>query len=258
MPVMTDEQRLFFETNGYLVFPNLLSPQELATIREAADAAENLWRADASRLGVRKPNLQQVQAPIEYDDRLLQLMVHPVVFPIVREIMGEDVQMIDNDYFISPPNTGSHALWHHDVGMPGVYHPRSTIMVKAFFLLSDVPQGGGGTAIIPGSHRFPMDFRLPKVGNPDEMPGHVRMEHSAGTAYLFHCRIYHAALNNTTDATRRVLIYNYGHSWMKFWQGYEPSAALKAKAKTRVLRQLLGMVEPYGASLAGVADLNEE
>ncbi len=258
MPVMTDEQRLFFETNGYLVFPNLLSPQELEAIREAADTAESLWRSDPSRLGVRKPNLQQVQAPIEYDERLLKLMVHPVVFPIVRELLGEDVQMIDNDYFISPPNTNSHAHWHHDVGMPSVYHPRSTLMVKVFFLLSDVPQGGGGTAMIPGSHRFPMDFRLPKVENPDEMPGHVRMEYPAGTAYLFHCRIYHAALNNVTSATRRVLIYNYGHSWMKFWQGYEPSEALKAKAKTRVMRQLLGMVDPYSASLAGVTDLDEE
>lgn len=258
MPVMTDAQRLFFETNGYLVFPNLLSPQELATIREAADSAERLWRSDTSRQGVRKPNLQQVQAPIEYDSHLLELMVHPVTFPIVRELLGEDVQMIDNDYFISPPNTNSHALWHHDVGMPSVYHPLSTLMVKVFFLLSDVPPGGGGTAIIPGSHRFPMDFRLPQVANPDDMPGHVRMEHPAGTAYLFHCRIYHAALNNNTNETRRVLIYNYGHSWMKFWQGYEPSETLKATAKTRVMRQLLGMADPYGASLAGVSNLNEE
>lgn len=258
MSVMTDEQRLFFETNGYLVFPNLLSPKELATIRVAADSAENLWRADTSRLGVRKPNLQQVQAPIEYDDNLLKLMTHPTLFPIVRELLGEDIQMIDNDYFISPPNTKSHALWHHDVGMPSVYHPRSTLMIKVFFLLSDVPPGGGGTAVVPGSHRFPMDFCLPKVENPDEMPRHVRMEYPAGSAYLFHCRIYHAALNNTTDATRRVLIFNYGHSWMKFWQGYEPSEALKAKAKTRVMQQLLGMTDPYGASLADVTDWSVE
>lgn len=255
---MTPEQRLHFETNGYLVFPNLLNGQELEHLQSAANRAEEVWRADSSRLGVRKPNLQQVQAPIEYDDALLNLMVHPTIFPIIREILGEDIQMIDNDYFISPPHTQSHALWHHDVGMPGVYHPRSTVMVKAFYLLSDVPKGGGGTAVLPGSHRFPMDFPLPQVDNPDTMPGHVRMEYPAGTCYLFHCRIYHAALNNSTDKTRRVLIYNYGHSWMKFWQGYEPSDALKAKAKTRVMRQLLGMGDPYGSSLGGITDLDAE
>ncbi|HZO90893.1 MAG TPA: phytanoyl-CoA dioxygenase family protein [Chthonomonadaceae bacterium] len=123
--------------------------------------------------------------------------------------------MIDNDYYISPPQTSSHALWHHDVGQAGVYHPRSTLMVKVFYLLSDVPPDGGGTALLPGSHRYPLDFRYPRVENPDEMPGHVRMSHPAGTAYLFNRRIYHAALNNRTNETRRVLIYNYGHFWMK-------------------------------------------
>ena len=254
---MTDEQRLFFETNGYLVFPNLLTKEELTQLQLAAEQAEQIWRADQSRLGIRKPNLQQVQSPIEYDDAFLNLMVHPKIFPMVRELVGEDIQMIDNDYFISPPNTQSHALWHHDVGMTNVYHPRSTLMVKAFYLLSDVPKGGGGTAVVPGSHRFPMDFRLPQVENPDTMPGHIRMEYPAGTCYLFHCRIYHAALNNCTDATRRVLIYNYGHFWMKHWQGYEPSEALKARAKTRVLRQLLGVGDAYGTSLEG-ASLEQE
>lgn len=255
---MTVEQRLFFETNGYLVFPNLLSLDELAHLQATAERAEQVWREDPTRLGIRKPNLQQVQAPIEYDDAFLNLMAHPTIFPIVRELVGDDIQMIDNDYFISPPHTESHALWHHDVGQPGIYHPRSTLMVKAFYLLSDVPKGGGGTAVLPGSHRFPLDFPLPQVDNPDTMPCHVRMEYPAGTCYLFHCRIFHAALNNSTDITRRVLIYNYGHFFMKMWQGYEPSEALKAKAKTRVMRQLLGIGEAYGTSLTGLTDLNEE
>src|SRR5882724_3863904 len=100
---MTDEQRLFFETNGYLVILNALSPEELAAARTAAANAEDIWRADSTRLGVRRDNLQQVQAPIEYDDLFLYLMEHPKVFPIVREILGNDISMIDNDFFISPP-----------------------------------------------------------------------------------------------------------------------------------------------------------
>lgn len=256
-PFMTDEQRLFFETNGYLILPNALSPEELAAVRAAADRAEAIWRADPARPGGRGANLEQVQAPIEYDPVLCDLLTHPKVFPIVRELLGDDVMMIDNDYFLTSPHSKSHAHWHHDVGMAGVYHPRSTLMVKVFYLLTDVPEGGGGTALIPGSHRFPNDFALPKVENADDMPGHVAMTHPAGTAYLFNGRIYHAALNNRTDHIRRVLIYNYGHFWMKQWQGYEPSEALKARAKTRVMRQLLGIGDAYGTSLAWLQAENE-
>jgi ectoine hydroxylase-related dioxygenase (phytanoyl-CoA dioxygenase family) len=248
-PVMTDEQRLLFETNGFLVIPGALAPEELARVRAAADSAEAIWRADPGRLGLRKPNLEQVQAPIEYDDLFLDLMDHPRVFPIVREILGDDVQMIDNDYFITPPRTGTHAHWHRDVGMRGVYHPRSVLMVKVFWLLADVSPEGGPTAVLPGSHRYAADFPLPKPENPADMPGHVRMACPAGTAWLFNGRLAHAALNNDSDVTRRVLIYNYGHFWMKMWQGYEPSERLLREAGTPVRRQLLGIGDPYGQSL---------
>lgn len=242
---MTDEQRLFFETNGYLVLPGALSGEELIRVRAAADQAEARWRADPARLGLRTPRLEQVQAPIEYDDLFLDLMEHPRVFPIVREILGEDVSMIDNDLFLTPPQAETHAHWHHDVGMPGVYHPRSVLMVKVFWLLSDVAPEGGPTAVLPGSHRYPLGFSLPRPENPAEMPGHARMAFPAGTAWLFNGRTYHAALHNQSDTTRRVLIYNYGHFWMKVWPGYEPSERLLAAAETDVRRQLLGIGEAY-------------
>jgi hypothetical protein len=130
---MTVAQRVSYETNGFLVIPNALTPEELAATREAADRAEALWRAEPHRLGIRSEVLDQVQAPIEYDPQLLSLLWHPSVFPLVRDAVGEDVMMIDNDYFITPPNTPrTHAGWHHDVGMRGVYHPKSTMMVKVF------------------------------------------------------------------------------------------------------------------------------
>jgi len=249
MPALTDAQRLFFEANGYLVLPGALSSSELSRVRMAADRAEAAWRAAPSRPGVRKENLQQIQAPIEYEDALFDLLEHPATFPLIREILGNDVSMIDNDYFISPPRTESHAHWHHDVGMPGVYHPRSVMMVKLFFLLDDVTEDGGCTLFLPGSHRFPMDFPLPKVQDPMDMPGHAKMAFPAGTAYFFNGRCYHAATSNRSDRPRRALIYNYGHHWMRIWPGYEPSEHLKANATTTVRRQLLGMGPAYMTGL---------
>jgi len=246
MGALTDAQRLFFETNGYLVIPNALSPSELTTVRESARRAEARWRADPSLKGWRKPNIEQVQCPIEYDDVLFDLLEHPRVFPLVRELLGDDISMIDNDLFISPPHSRTHAGWHHDVGMAGVYHPRSVMMIKVFYVLDDIAENGGATLFLPGSHRFPLDFPLPRVDDPADMPNHVKMAHPAGTAYFFNGRLYHAASNNDTDKPRRVLIYNYGHAWMRIWEGYEPSEALKAKAKTPMRRQLLGMGNPYG------------
>jgi ectoine hydroxylase-related dioxygenase (phytanoyl-CoA dioxygenase family) len=246
---VTLEQRLFYEANGYLVVAGALSGEELARVRAAAERAEAAWRADPARPGLRNSNLQQVQAILEYDDLFLDLLDHPRVFPLVHALLGDQVSMIDHDYFISPPHSRSHARWHHDVGMPGVYHPRSTLMVKVFYLLTDVGPEGGATALLPGSHRFPPDFAYPRPDNPGEMPGHVRMAHPAGAAFLFNGRTYHAALDNESDQPRRVIIMNYGHFWMKPWQGYEASGRLKKEAATAVRRQLLGVGDAYGQRL---------
>lgn len=253
--VMTDAQRIAFETNGFLVIENALTPAELAQLRDEVAAAEQLWDENPSLPGFRKPALSELMGPIEYGPLMRDLLWHPKTFPIVREILGDDVSMIDNSYYITPPHTPhTHADWHHDVGLPGVYHPLSVMMVKVFFLLTDVNADSGGTAMVPGSHRLPMDFQYPEVGDPKNMPGAVQMSGKAGTAYLFNGRVYHAAVNNDSDHPRKVLIYNYGHHWMKIWPGYEPSAKLLAWAKETndpVKMQLLGLGPAYATSLRG-------
>ena len=251
--VMTDAQRIAFETNGFLVIENALSLGELSRVRAEVASAEQRWEANPALPGYRKPELSELIGPIEYGEMMRDLLWHPSVFPIVREIIGDDVSMIDNSYYITPPHTpGTHANWHHDVGLPGVYHPLSVMMVKVFFLLTDVNEDSGGTAMVPGSHRLPMDFKFPNVADPKDMPGAVQMRGKAGTAYLFNGRVYHAAVNNESDSPRKVLIYNYGHHWMKIWPGYEPSQQLQDWARQTgdpVKMQLLGMGPAYATAL---------
>ena len=251
--VMTDAQRIAFETNGFLVIPDALTAGELREVRAAADHAEQAWRADSKRAGIRADTLEEVIAPIEYDDVLLRLLWHPRVFPLVRAAIGDDVMMIDNSYYMTPPHTAkTHADWHHDVGLRGVYHPMSILMVKVFYLLSDVELNSGGTAMIPGSHRLPMDFQFPRVDDPKQMPGISQMTGKAGTAYMFNGRVYHAAVNNESDHVRHVLIYNYGHLWMRHWPGYEPSQRLLDEARASgdpVRMQLLGLGHAYSSYL---------
>ncbi len=244
-PGLTEEQRLFSEANGYLVVPNALSPDELETLRTAADRAEETWRADTSRPGWRRDNIEQIQSIIEYGDEFVQLAAHRAIFPVMRQLLGDDVTLLFSDYFISPPRKPSTIHWHRDARILGPYHPRSQMFAKAFVLLSDVAPDGGSTALIPGTHKFEEDWTFPTTEDPGDMPGHVKMAFPAGTIWFMHGRTYHAALPNASDATRRLLIYSYGHLWMKPWQGYEPSPELQARAEGPIMRQLLHVGDPY-------------
>lgn len=244
--MLSEEQRLFFQANGYLIFRDALSPPELAAARRAADRAEARWRADPALPGVRRHDLEQVLGIMEYDPVLFDLLEHPLVFPVVRELLGPDVMMLDHDYFISPPGARIPHGWHFDLAMPGIYHPRSLLMVKVFYVLEDIPPDGGATLLLPGSHLFLPETELPNPEVPEAMPGAVKMDLPAGAAYLFTGRTYHSAGNNESSLHRRLLIYNYGHKWMRVWQSYEPSASLAERATSPMRRQLLGLTDPYG------------
>jgi len=253
MPGMTAEQRLFFETNGYLVIPDALSPAENAAALAALEAVEEAtregWRSDIAA-GRAKPEVHSIPGIIEHGDIFLDLMEHPNTFPVVRDIIGDDVQLSDNDGYIKPAHTETHAPWHSDIGgLRGVLHPLSTVMVKQFFFLTDGAEDGGPLAFLPGSHRLPGDYPMPFRERMGEIPGMVKMIVPAGTAVIFHCHLYHAAMHNDSDRPRKTLIYTFNHFWMKPWEGYEPSQRLKEAARTPVRRQLLGVGSPYLQSL---------
>ena len=245
IPRATYEQRLSFETDGYLVIENALTPEELRVLRGAADRAEREWREDPTRRGWRKDDSEQLQSIIEYGEEFIELAAHPKILPVVRDGLGDDLALLFSDYFITPPHARSPIHWHRDARILGPYHPRSRMFVKAFILLSDVAAEGGPTALVPGTHRLDDDWQFPAVEDPRDMPGHVKMAYPAGTIYFTHGRIYHSAMPNMSATPRRVLAYGYGHTWMKPWQGYEPSTDVQARATTNVTRQLFHLGEAY-------------
>jgi len=245
-PALSKEQRLFFTTQGYLAIPGVLSPEELGAIRAEADAAEARWRADPSLPGVRRSDLEQVLGIMEHGPALFELLEHPRIFPLVCALLGPGVMMLDHDYFITPPGATIPQGWHFDFDLPGVDHPRSRLMVKVFYVLDDIPPDGGATLVLPGSHITPGGMTLPNSEMPEDLPGAVPMTLPAGSAYMINDRTYHSAGNNRSSIHRRLLIYTYGHKWMRMWDEYRPSPGLAARAVTPQRRQLLGLTDPYG------------
>jgi ectoine hydroxylase len=243
---LTDEQRYFFEAQGYLVVRDALGPADLERVRAAAGAAEARWRADPSLPGVRRHDLEQVLGILEYEPVFLEMLENPRVLPLVRGLHGPDLMVLDHDLFLTPPGTTVRHGWHYDESFPGVYHPRSQLILKVFYVLQDIPPDGGATLILPGSHRFPPDVKPGNPEVPENLPGAVAMAMPAGSAYLMSGRAHHSAGSNASALQRRLLIYTYGHKWMRIWDQYEPSADLAARAEGAMGRQLLGLTDPYG------------
>lgn len=236
------DERRSFDRDGYLILEQALNAVEIEALREAADRAEERWMADPSRGGSDEPYLRRVEPLLEYGDEFLDLLDHPSYFPILLEVLGNGLAILDTAYFVTPPGQGwgSTSDWHIDEALTGLRGAPIPLMAKVSIPLDDVLDlDDGPTSVLPGSHLRSYEENLPTPDDPRSMKGMVPVLVRAGDILMFHGRIHHAAMPNVGSRPRRVLHYNYGHIWMKPWPGHEPSDRVQRAATTDVRKQLL-------------------
>ena len=230
---MTPQQaRAQYDAQGYVHIRSALKPDELGRVQEAFDRAAE---QDALR------------DILNQDDVFLDLVDHPVIFPVARAVVGDDVQLRYIRGGVIKPLTDSGSGWHCDLsGIMGVDLPNSVLMTKLFIYLEDVSEDGACLSFVPGSHRYAMGHPLPDIDAHDEMPHYVKMVMPAGDAVLMSGYTWHARFHNRSDRPRKVIEASYIHAWMKTQYTFDDLSprvqALILKSHNR--RQLFGVPEP--------------
>ena len=262
---MTDVERYRFEADGYLVVPGALSRAEVEQVRgELAEAAQRAadygYEHQEGELVLGGGTLRSITNPLAQAPVVLDVALHPGFFPKVREAFGGGVRLVSNEYFITPAGSKPRLGWHRDAtetNFPAIALGSSLLFVNCLVLLSDVAPENGPTLAIPGSHRWESGRALPDgaLANPDPeaVPGHVQLCGGAGTAVFFNARLFHAQSANRSEIERHILVFVYGHRWMRAFPGFEPSPEEVATLGGSPLRdQLLGVgpafdepVSPY-------------
>ena len=133
---ITDHQRRFFETFGYLTFPGALRAEVgwITDEFEAVFAARSVGHDGTER--------STVVPFIDQTERLAALLDHRVLLAIVGGLLGEDFNYVggDGNYY-----TGDTA-WHSDGLHPGGGY------LKIALYLDPVGPDTGALRVIPGSH----------------------------------------------------------------------------------------------------------
>lgn len=170
---LTDEEREFYEREGYLVVPGAIdSAADLAELqgllgqmREenlAAGKANPTQRVNKAAFSVTNHRL------FSASDAMVRLLTNPKVFPKVVDMLGINISLYHVQINTVPPGEESEEPdwsmaptlgFHQDSGRSnvelevpaGVARPRLTL--KAGYMLTDLrPTGRGQTWLIPKSH----------------------------------------------------------------------------------------------------------
>jgi phytanoyl-CoA dioxygenase PhyH len=230
---LSAEQRYFFDVNGYLVLDDVLPRRDveyLNAILEAQRIAPPGGSIQSQRFG---------DEFLLWDQACRDLMNHPAVLPLLRDILGDHLRL-DHAYGIvmAPDSLG---LGIHGGGTPWdgsqYYLHRGGRMYGGLttvtWALVDHEPGQGGFGCIPGSHKA--EEWVPEWV-PPEWVREVPM--TAGSVLVFTEALTHTTVRWTAPYYRRCLLFKYAPGHLA-WQGWKEPPRRLTKLLTDEQRRLL-------------------
>ncbi|MCZ6632748.1 MAG: phytanoyl-CoA dioxygenase family protein [bacterium] len=206
---MTEEERFLFDLKGYILFPAVLSEDEIAPIKEQCVKL----RTDRESLPTEAQCLPGGAASVLID--------HPAIMRVLHSIIDDETEKIrlEGCFLSWRERNDGHKGWTPHAGGKSVnpnysyqYHNGRIHagMTRVVWELNGVEQDRGGTAFIPGSHKsnfrpFPecFDARDSGVWDTYGCP--------PGSLLIFSEAVRHTACPWEQDDPRCALFFCYNH-----------------------------------------------
>ena len=220
------EQRAFHAEQGYLVFPELLSPTELADLRAAL--ADVLREADGltttndkfsvTQTDDGKWSVRRIFNPIAHHPVFHDLVFNPKILDVVENLIGPNIQLHHTKLNLKPPSSREARFeWHQDY--PFFPHTNFDLLAVMIYL-DDSTEENGCLNIVPGSHKLgPRNHLFAKDGAFSSQledkavvadPTHwLRVPVPAGGMELHHCNMLHSSTANRGTNPRSAMVIQY-------------------------------------------------
>jgi phytanoyl-CoA hydroxylase len=220
------EQKRFYDDQGYLVFPEVLSADELATLRSALDEvlqeAEGLTESN-DKFSITKGRdgnhyVRRVFSPIKHHQAFHDAAFHPKILDAVANVIGPNIQLHHTKLNLKPPSSPDARFeWHQDYP----FFPHTNYDLIAVLLhIDEATEENGCLRIIPGSHKqgprihvFAKDgafsSQLEDKRDVEDESKWLNVPCPAGGVEMHHCNMLHSSTANRGDKPRSVLIFQY-------------------------------------------------
>lgn len=216
--MVSEEQKRFFNEQGYLVVENLLKPEEVDYYSALYDSFLNntidvsKYRSDLSGATGATEKITQIMVPSKVVSGLLQKPFHEKALTIAKILMGDDIDL-DFDMLINKaPFTDTPTPWHQDaaywINMPDKRAASCWLAIDPAF------RDNGCMWYTPKSHRSQL---LPhfQIGNKGALQcegseeNSVFVELAPGSCVFHHGGTLHYSRGNSTSENRRAFIANF-------------------------------------------------
>jgi ectoine hydroxylase-related dioxygenase (phytanoyl-CoA dioxygenase family) len=199
---LTPQQRIELDEQGFTVFPNVIDPAWLASLR---DAFERITAAEGENAGKevnQVPGIRRLADLVNKGAIFDRIYTHPLVLAAANYVIGRPFKLHSINGHDPLPGHGQQALhpdWGGERPDPTVFH-----VMNSLWLLDDISPENGATRIVPGSHRWlgvPRD-QMSDLTAPH--PQELYVTAPAGSVLVFNSHAWHGSTTNRSQRTRRV------------------------------------------------------
>ncbi len=222
--VLTQAQREFYFTEGYLLLPGVIDPDWIGRLRDATDRLVQRSRGVSRSDDVfdlepghssDAPRLRRVSKPVEQDPVYWAYVTESIMPDIVADLVGPDVKFHHSKLNFKWLRGGEEVKWHYDISFwPHTNYSPLTVGTYLY----DCGMDQGPLAVLPRSHEIePM---LSQYGDDGQWTGclgerdlarldlskAVYLTGPAGSLTLHNCRTLHSSPRNMSDQGRPLLL----------------------------------------------------
>ncbi|SEJ79940.1 Ectoine hydroxylase-related dioxygenase, phytanoyl-CoA dioxygenase (PhyH) family [Cyclobacterium xiamenense] len=208
--LLTDSEKDFLRTQGYLNLGKLLSDETVEILR---NKIEELLQQEGDRAGIEleeSPNIRHPKDPgsVRLGDLVNKgpefdcFYTQPKVLAAISFVLGNSFKLSSLNFRAALPGAGLQKL-HAD--WPEAVKSDDFKVCNSIWLLDDFHAENGATRVVPGTH---LKSKLPQdeMENPmDAHPDEIIIQAPAGSVVIFNSHTWHGGTTNRTSVPRRAI-----------------------------------------------------
>ena len=222
--MISEQDVAFYETNGYLVVPNVLSADDVAELRQVTEKfvedARHVRQHNAiydleDSHSPTEPRVRRIKTPHAHHAAYAKMVAHTNILDVLKRLWGPSIRFDVSKLNLKAAGYGAPVEWHQD----WAFYPHTNDDLAAVgIMIDDVDETNGPLMVIPGSHKGPIlnhhaDGFFCGAINPSrkevDLGEAVKLTGPAGSITVHHARAIHGSATNTSGKPRRLLLHQY-------------------------------------------------
>jgi len=199
-----------FKSDGFSIIENVFSSEECENLIKKIIKVANQSKTYTGGY-LRQSNI------IELDLSFANLINHPVIMEISKELLGQHFRLMSSEALIRTKEEDDPVRWHEDGPNTPSYRevtsPPALFQLKFGIFLNDlIEDNSGNLTVIKGSHLYKDSPFEQNISDYEDKK--IQIKTTQGSLIFFHNSLWHCVSRNLKNDARYNLYYTYCYPWM--------------------------------------------